>query len=332
MSGKLGVGLYGSAGHQIQQALIDHPTARPVALSAFEPATPPEAFSALGVKTLPDLDAMLADPEVELISFCSPYKDEQGEQVIRALEAGKHVLAEKPCCMDEGVLDRILETAARTGRVFHEMGAGVLAPPYNAMAEVIASGVLGEILQVFAQKSYPWSDWRPREERIDGGLSLQVGVYVARFAEQVAGLRIATMELKETTLGNRGAGDSCRRAASFLMTFANGAVGSGIANYACPPSPGWAKWGYETLRVFGEKGFVESIDGGRVVTLAVEGRQPFALPPSPPPPDQLDAIVREIREGIPANPFTPEARVSPTRWVIRAKQQALAVKDKEEMI
>ncbi len=324
MSGKLGVGLYGSAGHQIQQALIDHPTARPVAYAAFEPVKPPEAFAAMGVKALPSLDALLADPEVEMISFCSPFKDEQGEQIILALEAGKHVLAEKPCCMDEAVLDRILETAARTGKVFHEMGAGMVTPPYNAVAEVIASGVLGEILQVFAQKAYPWSDWRPRDERIDGGLSLQVGVYVARFAEQVAGLQIASLELRESMLGNHGEGDECRRAASFLMTFTNGAVGAGVANYACPPTPGWPSWGYETLRIFGENGFVESIDGGRVLTLALVGREPRTLPAPPPVEPQLDAMIREIREGIPANRFTPEARVSPTRWVIRAKKNCPA--------
>ena len=317
---KVGVGLYGSAGHQIQAELLEHSGLWPVAYAAFETGKVPEEYTSAGVPEAADLDALLANPEVELISFCSPRKDEQGEHILRALEAGKHVLAEKPCCMDEAVLDRILQTAVRTGRVFHEMGAGMLTPPYNGMAELLSEGILGEILQVFVQKSYPWSDWRPRDERVDGGLSLQVAVYVARFAEHVAGLRIASMDRRETRLGNRGEGDDCKRAVSFLMTFENGAVGSGIANYACPPSPGWGNWGYETLRVFGEKGFVESIDAGRIVTLARVGYEPVSLPPSPPPPSQLDAVVREIREGVPANPISPEARLSPTRWVLRAKK------------
>ena len=313
------VGLWGTAGHQIHNNLKDHPRARIVALGEFKPEQIPPHLA--GVKVYDDLDAMLADPEIDLVSFCSARKDEQGEHIIRCLEAGKHAYAEKPCCMDEAVMDRIIETARRTGKVFHEMGGTALGQPYCEIKRIVDSGVLGEIIQIQSQKSYPWADWRPGDERVDGGLALQVGVYNARFAEHVAGMKITSMQIRETKLGNAVPGSACRRAVSFLMTFANGGVGSGAANYCCPPSPGWGKWGYESLWIFGAEGFVESIDGGRTGTLAITGKEPQPLDFSAPGQDWFELVLDEIIAGRQTTPYTLEEELSPTRWVIRAKKE-----------
>ena len=170
----IGVGLYGDNGHQIQDLLSMHPLATWVAAAAIKEA--PE-----GVRVHSSLEDLLADPDVELVSICSPLRKDQGEDILRSLKAGKATYAEKPCCLDEETLDLILETAQQTGTPFHEMAGTAWEPPYAQVREVVASGVLGDILQVFAQKSYPWADWRPKTEAIDGGLSTQVGVYVTRF-------------------------------------------------------------------------------------------------------------------------------------------------------
>ena len=304
------VALYGSNGHQIQNQLKDNPAALWVAAAEVDEL--PE-----GVRRHEDLDSLLADPDVELISFCSPMRSEQGEQVVRALEAGKHVYAEKPCAMDEAVLDRISDAARRSGCIFHEMASTAFDQPYHTVREVVQTGVLGEVIQVLAQKSYPWGEWRPKDEAIDGGLATQVGVYCLRFAEHVAGLKTSSIELRETTLGNTVEGSDCKRAVSFLMTFENGAVGSAIANYACPET--WTRWGYETLRIFGENGFVEVVNHGESGTLALNGEAPQALDFSAPTTDYFDAFCQEVRTGDSPYKMPLELELSPTRWVLRAK-------------
>ncbi|MDA0989444.1 MAG: Gfo/Idh/MocA family oxidoreductase [Verrucomicrobia bacterium] len=307
------VGLYGDSGHQIQWALADKTTAQWVAAAVMTDVPP-------GVRQHADLDALLADPEVELVSFSSPIRAEQGDQILQCLEAGKHAYAEKPCCMDESTLDRIIETAERRQLVFHEMAGTAFAQPYCTLREIVASGQLGEVIQVFSQKAYPWGDWRPTDERVDGGLAMQVGIYNARFVEHVAGMRIASMALRETRLGNLNANSDCRRAVSFLMTFENGGVGSAIANYACPPRDDWTGWGYEILRIFGTKGFVESIDNGRIGTLALAGQKPQALSFTAPGRDMLDMVLEEVATGNKVVPIGLSDELSPTRWVIRAKR------------
>jgi predicted dehydrogenase len=265
------------------------------------------------------LEELLSEPSLQLISFCSPFKDEQGDQIIQALEAGKHVYAEKPCCLSEAVLDRIIASARRTGMRFHEMNVSSLAQPYCTLRDIVQAGAIGEVIQVISQKSYPWVVWRPKDERVDGGLTRQVGLYNVRFAEHVAGLQVKSLDIKETELGNDHANSDCRRAVSMLMTFENGAVGSAVANYCCPEPPDWNQWGYEMLRIFGTKGFVEAIDNGRIGTLAITGQPPQELDFSAPGQDMLELFLEEIETDEDRVPFTLEEELSPTRWVLRAK-------------
>ncbi|MGB0370075.1 MAG: Gfo/Idh/MocA family protein [Opitutales bacterium] len=319
---KVKIGLYGTMGHQIHNDLKDHPQAEVVGLCAFDPKDIPDHLKSVSI--YPDLEAMLAVDEIQLISFCSPQKDEQGLQIIAALKAGKHVYAEKPSCMSEVVLDEIIETSRLTGMRFHEMNACLFAEPYPTIRRVVQDGRIGEVIQVFSQKSYPWVDWRPADERIDGGLTCQVGIYSLRFAEQIAGLKVNSLDIRETTLGNDHLSSHCRRAVSMMMTFENGAVGSAVANYSCPEPPSWNKWGYDTLRIFGTEGFVETIDSGRINTIATRGEAPESFRVPSKSQDPLDIFIQEIITGEDAFPLSLEEELSPLRWVLRAKFGATA--------
>lgn len=316
---KVKVGLFGNNGHQIQAHLVDHPRAELVAVAGWDETGLPEGLE--HVKRYESLDELLVDEAVELVSLCSPLRSEQAGHAVACMKAGKHVYAEKPCAMTEEGLDAIISTARRTGLIVHEMAQTAFDQPYCTIREIVASGIIGEVVQVLSQKSYPWGDWRVADECIDGGLAMQVGVYNARFTEHVAGVKIKSIRMSETKLGNDIPGNDCRRAVSFLMELENGGVASGVANYCCPFNPGWKNWGYETVRVFGEKGFVESIDMGRIGTLVVNGREPQALDFSKPGKDYLDMVLEEVATGATIIPFSLDEETSPTRWVIRAKQQ-----------
>ena len=311
------IALYGTNGHQLHPSQVA-PLGGEIVAVAGMPDVLPEAYR--DIPAYPSLEALLADPAVEVVSLCSPLRAEQDADAVRCLEAGKHVYGEKPSALSEAGLDRIIAAARRTGKRYHEQAGTAFTQPYATLREVVASGVLGEIIQIYAQKSYPWSDWRPRDERIDGGLITQVGVYCTRFVEHVAGMSIRTLAARETLLGNDVPGSDCRRAVSFLMTLENGGVASAIANYCGPRQPDWPNWGYETLRIFGANGFVESIDYGRIGTLARIGHPAAPLDFTAPHPDFFAQMLEEIRTGEPRIPVTLEQELSPTRWVVRARE------------
>lgn len=307
---KTGVGLYGANGHQIHRELADHTDAGLVAVAGCAADFCP------GAVHYATLDELLANTAVELVSLCSPRRADQAGDAIRCLRAGKHVYAEKPCALTEADLDAIIEAAQQTGRQFHEMAGTVVTQPYREMRRLIAEGAIGEVVQVLAQKSYPWRDSRPADEAVDGGLALQAGVYIARFVEHIAGQRIQSLDIAETSLGNPQSGSNCRMAVSFLMRLESGGLASGVCNYLNPIRE--RCWGYEILRVFGTRGIVESNADGPRARLLIEGRPPQDLDLSQPTENWFDLVIRALRGGPPL-PLDMDDELRPTRWVVRAK-------------
>lgn len=318
---KVQIGIYGGNGHQIYGLLDGHPHAEIVAGAGFGNIIP-EPVQKSGIKLYETLDELLAHPGIQLISLCSPMRSEQGGHAVRCLEAGKHVYTEKPSAMTVAEIDRIAETASRTGMIFHEQACTAFHQPYLKMSQIVRSGVLGEVVQVYGQKAYPWGDWRPQDENVDGGLGTQAGVYCARFVEHVAGVRIKSLIMQDTKLGNDVPGGECRRAVSMMMELQNGGLASGIANYLGIRPPDWYNWGYEIVRIFGTKGFLESLDCGRIGTLALVGHKPETIDyKSEPDQDYLSMFIDEIRTGKKVIPLTLEEELSPVRWVVGAREK-----------
>jgi len=316
----LPIALWGSNGHQIHGELKNYPELRLVAYGAMNEKSAAELSVAhpRAVKC-ETLDELLGVQGVKLVSLCSPLRSEQAGDVLKVLDKGIHVYAEKPCCVSEAELDAIV-AAAKTGRaIFHEMAGTVCSQPYWAMRQIAQGGALGEIVQVIAQKSYPYGEWRPTNEAIDGGLTAQNGVHALRFVEHVTGLRAMTIDAIETSLGETRPGSDLRMAASMMGRLENGGLFSATANYL--NQPGVGTWGNEMLRIFGTKGMLESSDGGRRTRLVLGEKDCGAIDLSASPPDWLHCVIRHILDGAPM-PFDLDTELHPTRMVLRARALA----------
>ncbi len=314
MSRKIKIGLYGMNGHQIHKHLVKHPLAELNAVAGFDE----KALSGLDGKfnKYSSLDELISDKEIDLISLCSPRRCEQAEHAIRCMRAGKHVYAEKPCAMTEKDLDRIIRTSKSTGKVFHEMAGTAFEQPYLTMREIVQSGKLGTVVQVLAQKSYPFFDTRPQDEDIDGGLMLQVGIHAMRFIEHAACAKIADIKVEQTKLGNPRKGD-LRIAVSYLIKLENGGVASAIANYLNPRS--FPSWGNETLRIFGTEGFVEAVDGGTKTRLVLKKKDLGPLRIKTKSQNYFDMFVSSLL-GKSRMPLSLEDELHPLRMMLKARK------------
>ena len=318
MNDMVRIGLYGDNGHQLPANGATCGKAGTVICYA---GLTKEPDLSADLRRHESLEAMLEDPEVDLVSLCSPRRADQADDAIRCMQAGKHVLAEKPCAMSERDLNRIIETATTTGLVFHEMAPTVVEEPYATMRSVVADGSIGEVVQVYAQKSYPWHQGRPQDEAIDGGLLRQAGIYLYRFVEHIAGIPVVRTDAWETTLGNHGPDSECRRAVSVMMRLENGGIASGIANYCAPPPEDWGQWGYETLRIYGTAGFVESINHGEVLRLVTTGGGIRNFTPGTGAPGFTERVLLHVA-GRRAPDLGIEEELHPTRMVNQAKARA----------
>lgn len=319
MSKKIIIGLYGLNGHQIHSQLIHHPYGTCLAVAGIGHNQIPESIRQQPTFThYDDLASLLKDPRIHLVSLCSPRRCDQAQQAIQCMQHGKHVYAEKPCAMSETDLDAIVETAVKTGMSFHEMAGTAFAQPYYKMRQICQSGILGTIVQVLAQKSYPYHDQRPQDEDVDGGITLQAGVHALRFIEHVACVRVKNIAAIETELGNPQKGH-LKMASSMMMSLENGGVASIICNYLNPHAFG--SWGNETLRIFGTNGFLEAVDGGTKTRLVLQDKDHGSIEIDNEGKDYLDFFLGELL-GKESVPFTLEEELHPTRILIRAKADA----------
>jgi predicted dehydrogenase len=133
-------------------------------------------------------EGLLEDPDVEAIYISLP-NSLHVDWSIRALEAGKHVLCEKPFDRRPAEVERAFDIAEGTGRLLMEAFMYRHHPQTKRFAEVVGSGAIGELRQVRSSFSFTLKD--PENVRLrpelDGGALMDVGCYCLSIARLLAG-------------------------------------------------------------------------------------------------------------------------------------------------
>jgi xylose dehydrogenase (NAD/NADP) len=133
-------------------------------------------------------EELLADPEVEAIYIPLP-NALHVEWSVRALEAGKHVLCEKPLARSEAEARRAFAVARAQERLLMEAFMWRHTPQTRKLTELLAGGVVGRLRIVratFGFKTEREGDVRLSRE-LDGGALMDVGCYCVSAARLVAG-------------------------------------------------------------------------------------------------------------------------------------------------
>ncbi|MDX2103429.1 MAG: Gfo/Idh/MocA family oxidoreductase [Alphaproteobacteria bacterium] len=183
----IGVGLIGLGimGHRMLAALREHGGFQVVA--GFDPA----AGEVPGVARVPDVDALLALPEVELVYIASP-PAAHGAQLLAGLAAGKAVFCEKPLTADPVEAQQLAEATGQARAAVNFPFA--TAEVTQRLAALVASGALGADLSAhlrlrFAAWPRPWqagaSAWLAAPQ--EGGFLREVGSHFLFLAHRLFG-------------------------------------------------------------------------------------------------------------------------------------------------
>jgi xylose dehydrogenase (NAD/NADP) len=144
---------------------------------------------------------VLADPDVEAVYIALP-NALHVEWSVRALEAGKHVLCEKPLSRHPEEVERAFDAAERAGRVLAEAFMWRHHPQARRLVELLPR--VGELRLVRASFSFPLAD--PGDVRLsrelEGGALMDVGCYCVSGSRLVAGEPIEVCA--EEVLGGDG--------------------------------------------------------------------------------------------------------------------------------
>ena len=133
-------------------------------------------------------EQLLSDPEIEAVYISLP-NTLHCEWSVRALEAGKHVLCEKPLSRHPGDVDAAFAAAERAGRLLSEAFMYRHNPQTKRVTELVADGAVGELRLVRSTFSYALYDDENIRLRTDveGGSLMDVGCYNVSWSRLLGG-------------------------------------------------------------------------------------------------------------------------------------------------
>ncbi|MCL6632423.1 MAG: Gfo/Idh/MocA family oxidoreductase [Alicyclobacillus herbarius] len=109
----------------------------------------------LTARALKDYQDLLDDPEIQLVSVCTPPGTHK-EITCACLKAGKHVLVEKPMAASLAECDEMIRAADESGKVLSVVAQNRFRTPMMKLKQVLEAGVAGKVLH--AQVDSHW--WR----------------------------------------------------------------------------------------------------------------------------------------------------------------------------
>ena len=191
-------------------------------------------------------EALLADPGVDAIYNPLP-NDLHAEWTIKAAEAGKHVLCEKPIALTVDETRQIIAARDRTGVKIGEAFMVHEHPQWLRARDLIAQGTLGELHLI--QGAFSYFNTKPENIRnsvaAGGGALMDIGCYLtflARYLFQAEPTRVLALIDRDPTM-------HIDRLSSFILDFGGGRQFVGSSSTQLIP--------YQRIQAFGTKGRLE---------------------------------------------------------------------------
>lgn len=269
-----------------RRAIAATPRAELVAVADADPGRHEAMVRGFGVPAVTEAE-LLADPAVAVVSVCTP-SGLHAEQAVRAAEAGKHVLVEKPMALSLADADAMIEACRANGVTLAVCLQRRTEPAVMRVREAVASGALGRVTLAGAFMPYYRSDayyaqasWRGTWDGDGGGVLMNQGIHLIDLLvwclgdPQVVGAAAATLvrgvEVEDT--------------AAATLRFPDGALG--VLAGTTTAAPGFA----HELRFHGSEGSIV-MTGDAVTT--------WHVPVDPEAPPATDA--RGVEAGAAGDP------------------------------
>jgi predicted dehydrogenase len=147
----------------------------------------------LEVRRYASSEELIRDPEIELVSICTP-TDTHADLAVATLSAGKHVLLEKPVATSVGDVRRVAEAAARAGRLIMPAMCMRFWSGWTWLKQRVDEGARGELGRLvgvtFTRMGAPPS-WSPEfylDRQRSGGALFDLHIHDADFVQYCFGL------------------------------------------------------------------------------------------------------------------------------------------------
>ncbi len=234
-----------------------------------------------GGKAYATMEEMLLDPAIDAVSVCTANRY-HAQCSIKALEAGKHVLCEKPMAMTLKDCEAMIEAADKAGKYLMIGLNQRLAAAHAKAKEILDGGQMGEVLAFETHFSHPgpegWTgsrdSWFFDKKIAHFGAMADLGVHKTDLLYYLTGKKIVSTYASMTTMDKRnpdGTWISVEDNAAAVYTLENGAVGTMAVS--------WTNYGQEdnSTKLYCQEGVIRMYDDPRY-SLIVEKKDGSIIP------------------------------------------------------
>lgn len=253
----------------------NHPDIEVVACCEEDAATREQLADGTKVKiTHDDYRTMLAEVPCDVV-VVGDWFAKRGGLVIAALQAGKHVLADKPMCTSLAEYEeivRLAEAKKLTVGLMLDMRDG---PVFRKVRELVRSGTIGEIRAVSLGGQHPLlpgirAKWY-HEEGKQGGTINDIAVHGIDIVPWITGLDFTRVNSARVWAAGVPEGSHFQEAGQAMLELSNGAGMLLDVSYFVPNSFGYAFPLYWRMTLWGSKGVLETSMKVNEITLYLEG-------------------------------------------------------------
>lgn len=255
MNESIGVGIvgYGFAGRGFHAPLIRRvPGLAVTAVATRDAGRRAQAEAELAVATFPDLAAMLAAPDVDVVVLATPH-DVHAAQAEAALAAGKHVVIDKPMALTAAECDRLIAARDRAGTLLSVFHNRRWDWDFLTVRKALEGGALGDVyrFETSVLRHKAPRGWRG-DDATGGGLVFDWGAHLVDQAFQLVPGPLLAVDCQ---VQRRGWGASAGSYVRLELRFAPDVLyGIEIGNLAAVTKPRWhvlaergalVKWGLD---------------------------------------------------------------------------------------
>jgi len=240
---------------------------------------------------------LLADSAVDAVAIGAAYGD-RGAMVIKALEAGKHIISDKPLCTSLKELEQIRRLAAAKNLKIGCMLDLRYVPTALKAKELLQSGKLGAVRNVsFTGQHYLNYQGRPKwyyEKGKHGGTINDIAIHGVDLIHELTGLKVNKINAARCWNAYAGKEPHFNDCAIFMAELDNGAGLLADVSYS---APSYGLPTYWNFKFWCERGLLTFHGFDKKVYVYETGRAEQAFDGSIPTIDYLDEFITEVEKG-----------------------------------
>ena len=198
------------------------------------------------------LEDMLSNKEIDIVTICTP-SGLHADLTIKALEAGKNVVVEKPMALTAEDCDRVIEAEKNSGKICAVVSQLRFSDVAHQVKNAIADGKLGDIVEVGLhmkyhrdEEYYSSSNWRGTYSMDGGGALMNQGIHGVDMLINFLGMPESVFAFCRTKRHNIEVEDT----AVAVLEYKNGPIG--VIEATTSVNPGYPR----QLEICGTKGSI----------------------------------------------------------------------------